>query len=44
VTDHATGYRYVVVNGEVTIEHDAQTDVASGQLLRGGKGKVKLGV
>jgi len=30
----AVGYRYVLVNGEVTIENDTQTGVASGQLLR----------
>jgi N-acyl-D-aspartate/D-glutamate deacylase len=32
----AKGYRHVLVNGEVTIEDDQQTDVASGQLLRWG--------
>ena len=30
----ATGYRYVLVNGEVTIENDRETGVASGRLLR----------
>jgi N-acyl-D-amino-acid deacylase len=29
------GYRYVLVNGEVTIENDQETGVAAGQLLRG---------
>ena len=33
----AEGYRYILVNGEVTIENDKQTDVAAGQLLRNGK-------
>jgi N-acyl-D-aspartate/D-glutamate deacylase len=33
----AEGYRYVLVNGEVTIEDDKITNVASGQLLRNGK-------
>lgn len=33
----AEGYRYVLVNGEVTIENDKLTHVSSGQLLRGGK-------
>jgi N-acyl-D-amino-acid deacylase len=32
----ATGYRYVTVNGQITIEDDQQTNVASGLLLRGG--------
>ncbi|MBI1813739.1 MAG: amidohydrolase family protein [Deltaproteobacteria bacterium] len=30
----AIGYRYVLVNGEVTIENDKQTGVAAGRLLR----------
>lgn len=34
----ATGYRYTVVNGEVTIEHDAETGSASGTVLRHGRG------
>ena len=34
----AQGYRYVLVNGEVTIEDDAQTGVHSGRLLRFGTG------
>jgi N-acyl-D-aspartate/D-glutamate deacylase len=33
----AEGYKYVLVNGQVTIDHDKQTDVPSGVLLRGGK-------
>jgi N-acyl-D-amino-acid deacylase len=33
----AEGYKYVLVNGQVTIDHDKQTDVPSGALLRGGK-------
>ncbi len=32
----AKGYRYVLVNGEVTIEEDRETDVHSGRLLRHG--------
>jgi N-acyl-D-amino-acid deacylase len=32
------GYRNVMVNGEVTIEDDKETDTYSGALLRGGKG------
>jgi N-acyl-D-amino-acid deacylase len=32
----AKGYRYVLVNGEVTIKDDQETGVASGQLLRWG--------
>ena len=35
----AEGYRYVLINGEVTIENDQQTDTYSGQLLRHGEGK-----
>ena len=30
----AHGYRYVLVNGQVTITEDKETGVASGQLLR----------
>ncbi len=30
------GYRHVLVNGEVTIEHDKETGTASGVLLRHG--------
>lgn len=33
----ASGYRYITVNGEVTIEDDQQTNTASGYLLRNGK-------
>jgi N-acyl-D-aspartate/D-glutamate deacylase len=32
----ARGYRYVLVNGQVTIEEDKETGVASGRLLRHG--------
>ena len=32
----ATGYRYVVVNGEITIEDDRETGTSSGRLLRHG--------
>ena len=32
----AKGYRYVLVNGQVTIRDDAQTETYSGQLLRHG--------
>src|SRR5262249_47650655 len=32
----AKGYRYVLVNGQVTIEEDKETGVASGRLLRHG--------
>ncbi len=32
----ATGYRYTLVNGEVTIEDDRQTDTMAGRLLRHG--------
>ena len=34
----AVGYRYVLVNGAVTIENDAETGAPSGQLLRFGAG------
>ena len=34
----ATGYRYVVVNGQVTIEDDRETQTFSGKLLRHGSG------
>jgi N-acyl-D-aspartate/D-glutamate deacylase len=37
LVDRATGYRNVLVNGEVTIEDDKQTDVASGRLIRNGR-------
>ncbi len=36
----ASGYRYVLVNGEVTIRDDAQTETYSGELLRHGEGQV----
>lgn len=32
----AEGYRAVIVNGEVTVEHDRQTETYSGRLLRHG--------
>lgn len=35
----ATGYRFVLVNGEVTIQDDSETNVYSGELLRNGVGK-----
>ena len=34
----AEGYRYVLVNGEVTIENDQPTGATSGRLLRHGRG------
>ena len=34
----AKGYHYVLVNGEVTIKDDQQTDTFSGRLLRFGTG------
>jgi N-acyl-D-aspartate/D-glutamate deacylase len=37
VASAGSGYRYVLVNGEVTIEDDEQTNVHSGVLLRGGR-------
>ncbi len=37
VTSNGTGYRWVLVNGEVTIEDDRPTNVHSGQLLRHGR-------
>ena len=39
IASAGTGYRYVLVNGQVTIEDDEQTDVHSGVLLRGGRGR-----
>jgi N-acyl-D-amino-acid deacylase len=33
----ASGYKYVLVNGQVTVENDQLTQVASGYLLRNGK-------
>jgi N-acyl-D-amino-acid deacylase len=35
----ASGYRYVLVNGEVTIEDDKETHRHSGELLRHGRGR-----
>jgi N-acyl-D-aspartate/D-glutamate deacylase len=35
----ARGYRYVLINGEVTIEDDAQTNVYPGALLRHGSAR-----
>jgi len=37
VTSNGTGYRYVLVNGQVTIEDDRPTNVHSGMLLRHGR-------
>ncbi|MEL7156385.1 MAG: amidohydrolase family protein [Actinomycetota bacterium] len=34
----ASGYRNVIINGEITIEDDAQTETYSGRLLRHGTG------
>ena len=39
VASAGTGYRYVLVNGEVTIEDDKETQVHSGKLLRSGGGQ-----
>jgi N-acyl-D-aspartate/D-glutamate deacylase len=39
----ASGYRWVLVNGEVTIENDAQTGRHSGMLLRHGIGAATRG-
>jgi N-acyl-D-aspartate/D-glutamate deacylase len=41
VTNQGMGYRYVLVNGEVTIEDDKPTHVHSGELLRSGKSRRK---
>ncbi len=35
----ARGYRYVMINGQVTIENDRQTEVYPGELLRHGRGR-----
>jgi N-acyl-D-aspartate/D-glutamate deacylase len=35
----ARGYRYILVNGQITIEDDKETGVYSGQLLRFGAGR-----
>jgi N-acyl-D-amino-acid deacylase len=32
----ASGYKYILVNGEVTIRDDRQTNARSGRLLRHG--------
>jgi N-acyl-D-aspartate/D-glutamate deacylase len=37
VVSAGTGYRYVIVNGQVTIEDDKETQVYAGRLLRGGR-------
>jgi N-acyl-D-amino-acid deacylase len=37
VVSRGQGYRYVLVNGQVTIEDDRQTGTHSGALLRGGR-------
>jgi N-acyl-D-aspartate/D-glutamate deacylase len=37
VTNRGDGYRYVLVNGGVTIENDKPTNLYSGQLLRNGR-------
>ena len=36
-TNRGSGYRYVLVNGEITIEDDKATNVHSGALLRNGQ-------
>ena len=37
ITSNGTGYRWVVVNGQITIEDDQPTNVHSGLLLRHGR-------
>ena len=37
VTNRGSGYRYVLVNGQLTIEDDKPTHVHSGALLRNGR-------
>jgi N-acyl-D-aspartate/D-glutamate deacylase len=37
----AKGYKYVLINGQVTIENDQQTNTFSGELLRHGSGSLK---
>ncbi len=44
VVSAGTGYRYVLVNGEITIEDDKETQVHSGKLLRGGQGSASATV
>lgn len=39
----ARGYRYVLVNGEITIDNDRETSTFSGRLLRGGGGAALSG-
>jgi N-acyl-D-amino-acid deacylase len=34
----ADGYRYIVVNGEITMRDGVQTGASSGRLLRHGQG------
>jgi N-acyl-D-aspartate/D-glutamate deacylase len=41
ITNKGEGYRYVLVNGQVTIEDDKPTHVHSGELLRNGKARLK---
>jgi len=36
----ARGYRYIMVNGKITIENDRETNVHSGRLLRFGRGRM----
>ena len=36
----ASGYRYVIVNGEITIDNDKETNAYSGKLLRFGRATV----
>ncbi|MCB0995271.1 MAG: amidohydrolase family protein, partial [Acidimicrobiales bacterium] len=40
----ATGYRATLVNGEVTIEDDAETNTMAGRLLRHGEAPARAGV
>lgn len=42
VTNQGMGYRYVLVNGAVTIENDKPTNTYSGQLLRNGQARAKI--
>ncbi len=37
----AKGYKFVLINGQVTIENDQQTNTFSGELLRHGSGSLK---
>jgi N-acyl-D-amino-acid deacylase len=43
VIDRAEGYHYFIVNGQITMEDAKLTDAPSGQLLRGGRGRVLQG-